>query len=169
MARTRSNPQAKGKEKVYRPPTRASPRLAALRSQGTVQLQVETPAAPAAGAKPSRRRSQQIAALHSTSSQVLEEHKVIAISSDSEPHEKDKDMEADAREILPAAEGGNQEVPPEDDVYAAIWALLDAHSDNDAEEIPDNWNFDGDLDNWGKAEADVGLARNDQGPPPAEN
>ncbi|MED6188506.1 hypothetical protein PIB30_086624 [Stylosanthes scabra] len=46
MARTRSTPLAKGKAKLYRPPTRASPRLAALRSQGTVQPQPEAPVTP---------------------------------------------------------------------------------------------------------------------------
>ncbi|MED6126342.1 hypothetical protein PIB30_077549 [Stylosanthes scabra] len=136
MARTRSNPLAKGKTKVYRPPTRASPRLASLKSQGTVQPQFQAPAAPVeniatsillpkkrptyrmAGEGSSKvctkapcRRSQGIAALHHAKNQATEEHEVIALSSDSE-HEKDKNLEVGTEEALLAAEDGADETLP---------------------------------------------------------
>ncbi|MED6113541.1 hypothetical protein PIB30_071747 [Stylosanthes scabra] len=144
MARTRSNPLAKGKTKSHRPPLRASPRLAALRSQGTVQPQLQAPDIPAenipmpilppkkrltyrmAGEGSSRkgtklpcRRSQRIAALHRAKNQTSEEHEVIALSSDSE-HEKDENLEADAEGALPAAEEGVEETLPKNDVYDAL-------------------------------------------------
>ncbi|MED6124938.1 hypothetical protein PIB30_063748 [Stylosanthes scabra] len=133
MACTRSNPLAKGKTKAYKPPLRASPRLAALRSQGIVQPQLQAPDIPAenipmpilppkkrltyrmAGegssrkdTKPPCRRSQQIVALHRAKNQALEEHEVIALSSDSE-HEKDGNLEADVEGSLPAAEEGAED------------------------------------------------------------
>ncbi|MED6177976.1 hypothetical protein PIB30_103282 [Stylosanthes scabra] len=144
MARTRSNPLAKGKTKVHRPPLRASPRLAALRSQGT------------------------IAALHRAKNQASEENEVIALSSDSE-HGKDENLEANTEGALPAAEEGAEETLPKNDIYAALWAMLDAESENEAEEIPGQWELDSVLNNWGKIEPDVGPAGNDQGPPPASN
>ncbi|MED6128980.1 hypothetical protein PIB30_103288 [Stylosanthes scabra] len=189
MARTRSSPLAKGETKVYRPPTRASPRLASLRSQGMVQPQFQAPAAPVenivtsilpqkkcptyqmagegtsrVGTKPPCRRSQRIAALHRAKSQASEEHEVIAIGSDSE-HEKGKKLEVGAKEALLAAEDGAEETLPKNDVYVALWAMLETDSENEAEEIPGQWNLDDVLNNWGKIEPDVGPARNDQGPP----
>ncbi|MED6150287.1 hypothetical protein PIB30_070984 [Stylosanthes scabra] len=129
MARTKSNPLAKGKTKVHRPPLRASPRLAALRSQGKVQPQLQSLDLPAenipmiillpkkrltyrtAGEGSSRkgtelpcRRSQRIVALHRAESKASEEHEVIVVSSDSE-HENDENLEADAEGALPAADG----------------------------------------------------------------
>ncbi|MED6211704.1 hypothetical protein PIB30_076236 [Stylosanthes scabra] len=190
MARTRSSPLAKGKTKVYKPPTRASTRLASLRSQGTVQPQFQAPAAPVenivtsilplkkrltyqmagegtsrVGTKAPCRRSQRIAALHRAKNQVLAEHEVIALSSDLE-HEKDKNLEAGAEEALLAAEVGAEETLPKNDVYAILWAMLDTESENEAEEIPGKWDLDGVLNNWGTIEPDVGPARNDQGPRP---
>ncbi|MED6152762.1 hypothetical protein PIB30_095107 [Stylosanthes scabra] len=128
MARTRSNPLAKGKTKAHRLPLRASPRLAALRSQETVQAQLQAPDIPAEnipmlilqpkkhltyrmagegssrkGAKLPCRRSQRIDALHRAKNQASEKHEVIALSSDSK-HEKDENLEADAEGSLPAAE-----------------------------------------------------------------
>ncbi|MED6221501.1 hypothetical protein PIB30_055424 [Stylosanthes scabra] len=127
---TKSNPLAKGKTKVHRPPLRASPRLAALRSRGNMQPQLQAPDVPAEnilmpilppkkrltyrmaregssreGTKLPCRRSQRIAALNHAKSQTSEEQEVIALSSDSE-HEKDGNLEADAEGALPAAEGG---------------------------------------------------------------
>ncbi|MED6123995.1 hypothetical protein PIB30_054838 [Stylosanthes scabra] len=191
MARTRSSPLAKGKTKVYRPPTRDSPRLASLRSQGTVQPQFQALAAPVEniassilplkkcltyqmagkgisreGTKPPCRRSQRITSLHRAKNQASEEHEVIAISSDSE-HEKDKNLEAGAEEALPATEDGAKEALPKNDVYAALWAMLDA--ENEAEGIPSQWELDSVLNNWGKIKPDIGPAGNDQGPPPAAN
>ncbi|MED6111320.1 hypothetical protein PIB30_051312 [Stylosanthes scabra] len=114
------------------------------------------------------RRSQRIAALHRAKSQASEEHEVIALSNDSE-HEKDGNLEADAEGALPAAEEGAEGTLPKNDVYDALWAMLDGESENEAEEIPGQWNLDSVLNNWGKIEPDMGPAGNDQGPPPAAN
>ncbi|MED6110628.1 hypothetical protein PIB30_044761 [Stylosanthes scabra] len=173
MARTRSSLLAKGKTKVYRPPMRASPRLASLRSQGTVQPQFEAPAAPEegtsrVGTKALCRRSQRIAVLHRAKNQASEEHEVIAFSSDLE-HEKEKNLEAGAETALLATEDGAEEILPKNNVYVALWAMLDAESENEAEEIPGQWDLDGVLNNWGTIEPDVGPAGNNQSPPPAAN
>ncbi|MED6113997.1 hypothetical protein PIB30_075974 [Stylosanthes scabra] len=166
MARKRSNPLAKGKTKVYRPPTQALPRLTSLRSKGTVQPQFQAPAAPVeniamsilppkkrltyrmagegsskVGTKAPCRRSQQIAALHRAKNQTSEEHERMEL----------------------------KETLPKNDIYAALWAMLDAELENEAEEIPGQWDLDGVLNNWGKIEPNVGPAGNDQGPPPAAN
>ncbi|MED6223535.1 hypothetical protein PIB30_074819 [Stylosanthes scabra] len=103
------------------------------------------------GTKLPCRRSQRIAALHRTKSQASEEHEVIALSSDSE-HEKDGNLEADAEGALPVAEGGPEEILPKNDVYDALWAMLDAESENEAEEIPGQWDLDSVLNIWGKVE-----------------
>ncbi|MED6185627.1 hypothetical protein PIB30_058936 [Stylosanthes scabra] len=109
-----------------------------------------------------------IAALHHAKNQASEEHEVIACSSDSE-QEKDKNLEAGTEEVLLAAEDGAKEILPKNDVYAALWATLDAESENEAEEILGQWDLDDVLNNWGTIEPEVGPTRNDQGPSPAEN
>ncbi|MED6162955.1 hypothetical protein PIB30_075381 [Stylosanthes scabra] len=159
------------RQKVHRLPLRASPKLAALRSQGKVQPQLQAPDVPAgnilmpilplkkrltyrmAGEGPSRegtklpcRRSQRIAALHRAKSKASEEHEVIALSSNSE-HKKDENLEVDAEGALPAAEGGAEEILPKNDVYDALWAMLDAESENEAEEIPGQWDLNSVLNN----------------------
>ncbi|MED6223406.1 hypothetical protein PIB30_073670 [Stylosanthes scabra] len=108
-------------------------------------------------------RNSRIAALHHAKSQALEEHEVIAHSSDSE-HEKDWNLEANAEGALPAVEEGAEEMLPKNDVYNALWAMLDAESENEAEEIPGQWDLDNILSNWGKIELDMDPAGNDQGP-----
>ncbi|MED6138312.1 hypothetical protein PIB30_073145 [Stylosanthes scabra] len=187
MARTKSNPLAKGKTKAHRLPLRASPRLAALRSQRKVQPQLQAPDVPAENISMpillpkemlnlsngrrrllQERRSQRIAALHRAKSQVSEEHEVIAFSSDLE-HEKDGNLEVDAKGALPTAEGRAEEILPKNDVYDALWAMLDAELENEAEEIPGQWDLNSVLNNWGKIEPNMGPAGNDQGPPPAAN
>ncbi|MED6215419.1 hypothetical protein PIB30_113473, partial [Stylosanthes scabra] len=47
MAHKGSSPSTKGKGKAYGPPTRASSRLAALRSQSAANPPLETPVTPA--------------------------------------------------------------------------------------------------------------------------
>ncbi|MED6123253.1 hypothetical protein PIB30_047408 [Stylosanthes scabra] len=193
MARKKSNPLAKGKTKAHRPPLRASPRLAGLQSRGKVPPQLQAPDVSAenipmpilppkkcltyrmAGEGSSRkgtklpcRRSQRIAALHRAKSQASAEHEVIAFSSNS-LHEKNGNLEADTEGALPGAEGGAEEIVPKNDVYDALWAMLDAESENKAEEIPSQWDLDSVLNNWGKIELNMGLAGNYQGPPPAAN
>ncbi|MED6128718.1 hypothetical protein PIB30_100710, partial [Stylosanthes scabra] len=55
------------------------------------------------------------------------------------------------------------------DVYNTLWAMLDAELENEAEEIPGQWDLESVLNNWGKVELDMGPAENDQGAPPAAN
>ncbi|MED6174350.1 hypothetical protein PIB30_068223 [Stylosanthes scabra] len=120
MACTKSNPLAKGKTKAHILPLRASPRLAALRSRGKVQPQLQAP--------------------------------------------DDGNLEADVEGALPAAEGGAKEILPKNDICDALWAILDAESENEAEEIPGQWDLDSVLNNWGKVEPNMGPAGNYQGP-----
>ncbi|MED6139655.1 hypothetical protein PIB30_085864 [Stylosanthes scabra] len=61
--------------------------------------------------------------------------------SDSE-HEKDKNLEAGTEDALLAPEDGVEETLLKNDVYAALWAMLDAESENEAE-IPGQWDLDG--------------------------
>ncbi|MED6110556.1 hypothetical protein PIB30_044190 [Stylosanthes scabra] len=184
-------PSGQAKDKSTQTALQASPRLAALRSQGKVRPQLQAPDVLAenipmpilppkkrlnyrmAGEGSSRKstklpckRSQRIAALHRAKSQASEEHEVIALSSDSE-HEKDGNLEADAEGALPAAEGGAEEILHKNDVYDALWAMLDAESENEANEIPGQWDLDNILNNWGKIKPNMGPPGNDQGPPPA--
>ncbi|MED6139946.1 hypothetical protein PIB30_088571 [Stylosanthes scabra] len=106
------------------------------------------------GTKLPCRRSQWLAALYRAKSQASEEHEVIALSSNSE-HEKDRNLETDAEGALPAAEGKAEEILPKNDVYNALWAMLDAESENEAEEIPGQWDLDSILNNWGKVYATI--------------
>ncbi|MED6223309.1 hypothetical protein PIB30_072713 [Stylosanthes scabra] len=110
MARNGPSPSAKGKDKAYGPPTRASPRLAALRSQKVANSQPEAPIilatnVPSSSLPPKKRpiqkaagkgtskvaaqsflrRSQQISAIGRTFFQAFEEQEVIVVSSDFEP------------------------------------------------------------------------------------
>ncbi|MED6176887.1 hypothetical protein PIB30_092667, partial [Stylosanthes scabra] len=85
----------------------------------------------------------------------------------SEP-EKYKNLEEGAEEALLAAEDGAEEIIPKNDVYAALWAMLDAESENEAEEIPGQWDLDDILNNWGMIELDMGPTGNDQGPSPVQ-
>ncbi|MED6170272.1 hypothetical protein PIB30_029273 [Stylosanthes scabra] len=159
---------AKGKAKLCQPPTQASPKLAALGSNIAVQIPTPTPDVPAketvmstlppkkrqsfrmAGESSSRRdtkttcrRSCKLAALNSVTKPVSEE-KV----------EEDTNLEQD--EAVPVAEGGGREDLPKNDVYDALWAMLDAESE--AEEILGEWDLDSVLQNWGRNEPDVGPA-----------
>ncbi|MED6209390.1 hypothetical protein PIB30_054191 [Stylosanthes scabra] len=164
---------AKGKAKLCQPPTRASHRLAALRSNTVVQIPTPTPEVPVkeavtstlppkkrqnfrmAGESSSRRdtktscrRSRRLAALFSVNKPVSEEKVVIDISDDSVQKE---DTNLEQNEAVPVAE-----------------AMLDVESDNEAEEMPGEWDLDNTLLNWGRNEPDVGPAGPDQGLPPAE-
>ncbi|MED6172981.1 hypothetical protein PIB30_055118 [Stylosanthes scabra] len=187
MAHTKSNPLAKGKTKSTQTApaslTKASSfailrKSAALNSSARCSRRKHTYADTSAketlnlsnGGKRllQERRSQRIAAMHRAKSQVSEEHEVIALSSDLE-HEKDGNLEVDARGALPAAEGRAEEILPKNDVYDALWAMLDTESENEAEEIPGQWDLDNVLNNWGKIEPNMGPTGNDQGPPPAAN
>ncbi|MED6217198.1 hypothetical protein PIB30_015532 [Stylosanthes scabra] len=153
---------AKGKAKLCQPPTRASPRLAALRSNTVVM----------AGESSSRRdtrtpcrRSRRLAALYSVTKPVLEEKVIIEISDDSVQKE---DTNLEQNEAEPVVEVGGRVDLPKNDVYDALWAMLDAESDNEAAEMPGEWDLDSTLLNWGRNEPDVGPAGPNQRSPPAE-
>ncbi|MED6148521.1 hypothetical protein PIB30_053943 [Stylosanthes scabra] len=188
MVRTRSTSMAKGKAKLFQPPTRASPRLAALRSNIAVHIPTPTPDVPVkeavtstlplkkrqnfrmAGETSSKRdtriqcrRSRRLAALYSVTKPVSEEKVVIEISDYSVQKE---DTNLEQNEALLVAEGGGGDDLPKNDVYDALWAMLDAESE--AEEIPGEKDLDSVLHNWGRNEPDEGPAGPDQGPPPAK-
>ncbi|MED6123145.1 hypothetical protein PIB30_046526 [Stylosanthes scabra] len=168
---------AKGKAKLCQPPTRASPILAALRSSTAVQIPTQTSDVPVkevvtstlppkkrqnfrmAGESSSRtntrtpcRRSRRLAALYSVTKPVSEEKVVIEISDDSVQKE-DTDLEQNEAMLVAEVGGG---------------AMLDAESDNEAEEMPGEWDLDSTLLNWCRNEPDLGPYGPDQGPPPAE-
>ncbi|MED6217127.1 hypothetical protein PIB30_014789 [Stylosanthes scabra] len=111
------------------------------------------------------RRSRRPAALYSVTKPVLEENVVIVIRDDSVQKE-DTNLEQNA--ALPVVEDGGRVDLPKNDVYDALWAMLDTKSENEAEEIPGEWDLGSVLLNWGRNEPDVGPAGPDQGPPPAE-
>ncbi|MED6131440.1 hypothetical protein PIB30_009921 [Stylosanthes scabra] len=190
MVRTRSTSMAKGKAKLCQPPTRASPRLAALRSSIAVQIPTPTPDVPlkeavtstlppkkgqnfrmegeSSSKKDTRtpcRRSRRLAALYSVTKPVSKEKVVIEISDDSVQKE---DTDLERNKVVPEAEVGGGVDLLKNDVYDALWAMLDAKSDNEDEEMPREWDLDSALLNWGRNEPDVGPAGPDQGPPPAE-
>ncbi|MED6225662.1 hypothetical protein PIB30_095767 [Stylosanthes scabra] len=169
MVRTRSASVAKGKAKLCPPPTRASPRLAALRSNIAVQIPTPTPDVPVKEAVASTLPPEGTLEFHagdpvdSPHCTVSEEKVVIEISDDSVQKE---DTNLEQNEALPIAEGGGGEDLLKNDVYDALWAMLDA--DFEAEEISGEWDLDNVLQNRGKKEPDVGPAGPDQGPPLAE-
>ncbi|MED6149469.1 hypothetical protein PIB30_062792 [Stylosanthes scabra] len=188
--RTRSASLAKGKAKLCQPPKRASPRLAALRSNTAVQIPTPTPDEPVkeavtstlppkkrqnfgmVGESSSRkdtrtpcRRSRRLAALYSVTKPVSEEKVVIEVSDDSV--QKD-DTNLEQNEAEPVAEVSGGVDLPKNDVYDALWAMLDVESNNEAAERPGEWDLDSTLLNWGRNEPDVGPAGPNQGAPPAE-
>ncbi|MED6145668.1 hypothetical protein PIB30_027531 [Stylosanthes scabra] len=156
--RTWSTYMANGKAKLCQPPTRTSPRLAALRSNTAVQIPTPTPDVPVKETvtltlSPKKRQNFRMAG------------ESFSIRDTRTPLQKeDTDLEQD--EAVPVAEVGGGVDLPKNDVYDALWAMLDAESE--AEEIPGEWDMDNVLQNWGRNEPDVGPAGPDQGPPPAE-
>ncbi|MED6149796.1 hypothetical protein PIB30_066004 [Stylosanthes scabra] len=177
MVRTRSASMAKGKAKLCQPPTRASSRLATLRSNTVVQIPTPTPDVPVKetvtstlspkkrqnfrmpGESSSRkdtktpcRRSRRLAALYSVTKPVSEEKVVIEISDDSVQKE---DTNLEQNEAEPVAEVVGGVDLPKNDVYDALWAMLDVESDNEAEEMPGEWDLDSTLLNWGRNQSDV--------------
>ncbi|MED6145082.1 hypothetical protein PIB30_021736 [Stylosanthes scabra] len=161
---------AKGKAKLCQPPTQTSPRLATLRSNTVVQIPTPAPDVPVketvtstlppkkrqnfrmAGESSSRkdtrtpcRRSRRLAALYSVTKPVSEEKVVIEIS-DYLVQKEDTNLEQNEAE--PVAEVGGGVDLPQNDVYDALWAMLDAESDNEAEEMPGEWDLDSTLLNW---------------------
>ncbi|MED6183630.1 hypothetical protein PIB30_039470 [Stylosanthes scabra] len=148
----------KGKTKLCQLPTRTSPRLAALRSNTAVQMPTPTPDVPVKeavtstlppkkrqnfrmeGESSSRRdtripcrRSRRLAVLYSITKPVSEEKVVIEISDDSLQKE---DTNLEQNEAEPEAKVGGRVDLPKNDIYDALWAMLDAESDNEAAEMP---------------------------------
>ncbi|MED6119710.1 hypothetical protein PIB30_014081 [Stylosanthes scabra] len=111
------------------------------------------------------RWSRRLAALYSVTKPVSEEKVVIEVSDDSVQKE-DTNLEQNEAEPVAEVRGGVD--LPKNDVYDALWAMLDAESDNEAAEMPREWDLNSTLLNWGKNEPDVGPTRPNQGPPPAE-
>ncbi|MED6224440.1 hypothetical protein PIB30_084025 [Stylosanthes scabra] len=179
MVRTRSNSLAKGKAKLCRPLMRASPRLAALRSNAAVQIPTQTPdvavkEAVTSTLPPKKRQSFRMAGESSsrrdTKTTCRRSRRLAALYSVTKPvsDEKKEDTNLERNEASPVAEGGGGEDLPKNDVYDAFWAMLDAESGNEAEEIPGEWDLDSVFQNWGRNEPDMGPAGPDQGPPPVE-
>ncbi|MED6109629.1 hypothetical protein PIB30_035412 [Stylosanthes scabra] len=79
-----------------------------------------------------------------------------------------EDTNLEQNEAAQVAEVGGGVDLPKNDVCDALWAMLDAESDNEAEEMPEEWDLDSTLLNWGRNEPDMGPAGPEQGPPPAE-
>ncbi|MED6216843.1 hypothetical protein PIB30_011745 [Stylosanthes scabra] len=190
MVRIRSDSLVKGKAKLCRPPTRASPRLPALRSNVAMQIPNPTPNVPVKEAVTLTSRQRNDKALGWREKAPLERTLRLHVGGPADlPHCtvsltqcrkkkwssrsvmtqcRKKDASLEQNEAFPIAKGGGREDLPKNDVYDALWAMLDAESGNEAEEIPDEWDLDSVLQNWGKNEPDVGPAGPDQGPPPTE-
>ncbi|MED6194544.1 hypothetical protein PIB30_029571 [Stylosanthes scabra] len=156
MVRTRSASLAKGKAKLCQPPTRASPRLAALRSKIAVQIRTPTPDVPVKEAvmstlPPKKRQNFRMAGESS-------------FRRDTRTLLQKEDTNLEQNKAEPVAEVGGRVDLPKNDVYDALWAMLDAESDNEAAEMPKEWDLDSTLLNWGRNELDVGPARS----PPAK-
>ncbi|MED6131676.1 hypothetical protein PIB30_011829 [Stylosanthes scabra] len=164
---TKSASMAKGKAKLCQPPTRASSRRAALRSNTVVHIPTPTPDVPIkeavtstlppkkqqnfrmAGESSSRRdtrtlcrRSRRLAALYSVTKPVSEEKVIIEISDDSVQKEN---TDLEQNEAVPVAEVEGGVDLPKNDVYDALWAMLDAESES--EEIPGEWDLNNVLQN----------------------
>ncbi|MED6200315.1 hypothetical protein PIB30_083864 [Stylosanthes scabra] len=135
MARNRPCSSAKGKGKAYDPPTRASPRLTALRTQSAVNPLPETPVTPAVitptsslppkkhhiqkaagegtskvAARSFRRRSQRIVAI-GKDEDVKEDPKKgpEEAHQDAGMEEEEEDLEEDPEEENAAEEGVREE------------------------------------------------------------
>ncbi|MED6116057.1 hypothetical protein PIB30_096541 [Stylosanthes scabra] len=171
MDRNGPAPSAKGKAKAYGPPTRASPRLVALRSQSVANPRPEipvpsniapTPSLPpkkrpiqkAAGEGTSkaatqsfRRQSQRIAAIGRTFTQAPNEQEAPQDTEVEEEEEEEEDPEEDPKE-----ESAAKEVLREEDDFADYWELMDSESEDAAGDDLHFWNFDGDLPDWGNAD-----------------
>ncbi|MED6114005.1 hypothetical protein PIB30_076054 [Stylosanthes scabra] len=161
MAHNAPSPSAKGKGKFYGPPTRTSPRLAALRAQATASPQFDIPTAqlrmsrlqayrPRSDPKgsppsivPSLKKLRKRKSLHLV---VTWTRKRLKKTTKENPEE---------------AAGGNTQ---DEDNLADFWASMDLSSKSN--DWNDYWNYDGDLDNWRNAEPATSSAGSCTGPPP---
>ncbi|MED6114954.1 hypothetical protein PIB30_085470 [Stylosanthes scabra] len=171
MACKGPSPTAKGKGKAYGPPTRASPRLAALRSQSATKPQPETPVTPTC----CHCAKTELASQETSYPKAPKEQEVIAVSSDSEPEpeiagenedvgedpeegpgeaHQDTEMEEEEEEEDPKEDPEEENVAEEgvheEDDFADHWALVRSDSEDSIGNDYRFWNYDGDLPNWGK-------------------
>ncbi|MED6174279.1 hypothetical protein PIB30_067600 [Stylosanthes scabra] len=151
MAGDKPSSPAKGKAKAYGPPTRASSRLVALRSQSAANPQPETPVTPAVIAPtpslPPKKRHIQKAAGEGTSKAAAQSFRRQSHNSKPEPAIKDtirkivdmdEDEEEDLEEDLEEApqdaeveEHEEEEEDPEEDLEEESAAKLVLHGEDD--------------------------------------
>ncbi|MED6146275.1 hypothetical protein PIB30_032992 [Stylosanthes scabra] len=167
MVRTRSASMAKGKAKLCQPPTQASPRLAALQSNTAVQIPTPTPDVPVketvtSTLPPKKRQNFRMVGESSSKRDTKTPYRRSRRLAAKE------DTSLQQNEAVSVAKVGGGVDLPKNDVYGALWAMLDDESDNEAGEMPGEWDLDSTLLNWGRNEPDVGPAGTDQRPPPAE-
>ncbi|MED6221885.1 hypothetical protein PIB30_059112 [Stylosanthes scabra] len=105
IARKGSSPLAKGKAIAYGPPTRTSPRLAAMRACLAANSRPEIPDAPVTPAPPIARRTARISVKYYSMKLVDRDgpslatnHTPIEIDSDSEEEDPEEDPEEDSEE-----------------------------------------------------------------------
>ncbi|MED6204379.1 hypothetical protein PIB30_008505 [Stylosanthes scabra] len=122
MVRTRFASLAKGKAKLCQPPTRTSPRLKALWSNTAVQIPTPTPDVPV------KKQSRQL--FCQRNDKTLEWRERAPLEGTLELHKEDTNLEQNEEE--PVAEVVGRVDLPKNDVYDALWAMLDAESDNEA-------------------------------------
>ncbi|MED6139845.1 hypothetical protein PIB30_087782 [Stylosanthes scabra] len=132
MARDGPFPPAKGKAKAFGPPTRVTPRLAALSAATSSLPPKKRPIQKAAGegtskaaAKSFRKRFQRLAATGRTSFQAPKIQEVIAVISDSEPK---SEMVKEAENV--------EEDPEEDPVEEPQEAGIEEEDEEDPKEDP---------------------------------
>ncbi|MED6112376.1 hypothetical protein PIB30_061168 [Stylosanthes scabra] len=107
MARNAPSPLAKGKAKVYGPPTRASPRLAAMRARLAANSRPATPDAHATAAPPTARRTARISVKYY--SMKLAERDGPSNAANNAPIEIHIDLEEEDPEIDPEEQEANLE------------------------------------------------------------
>ncbi|MED6147002.1 hypothetical protein PIB30_039960 [Stylosanthes scabra] len=149
---------AKGQAKLCQPPTQASLRLTALWSNTVMQTPTPAPVVPVkeivtSTLPPKKRQNFRMAGESSSRRDTRT------------PCRRSRRL---AALYKPVAEVGGGVDLPKNDVYDALWAMQDAESDNEAAEMPGEWDLDSTLLNWGRNEPDVGPAGPDKGPPPTE-
>ncbi|MED6159321.1 hypothetical protein PIB30_041320 [Stylosanthes scabra] len=132
---------SKGKGKIYGPPTRASPRLAALRARAATDLTLETPDAPVAATPSALGRklrmrvkyfTKQLAARDNPPSVGSTSWNPIDINNDSE----EKDPEEDPKEEEPEEE--NPEMNSGEESEEVPEYIPEAEQIEEEEEVPEN-------------------------------
>ncbi|MED6207384.1 hypothetical protein PIB30_035290 [Stylosanthes scabra] len=156
MVRTRSTSMAKGKAKLSQHPTRASPRLAVLRSNIAVQIPTPTPDVLAketvtSTLPPKKRQSFRMAgessSISDTKTTCRRPRRLAVLYSSANQCRKKKwssrSLMTRCRKMTIIWSRMKQcqlQNLPKNDVYDALWAMLGAESE--AEEIPGEWDLD---------------------------